>query len=45
MTWMVMAIAVVIIAVLALRLTQALAIKKAVSNKTAVPAVQSRRSV
>jgi len=39
MTWMVMAIAVVIIAVLALRLTQALAIKKAVSNKTAVPAV------
>jgi len=39
MTWMLMAIAVVIIAVLALRLTQALAIKKAVSNKTAVPAV------
>ncbi|MEA3133279.1 MAG: HlyD family secretion protein [Gammaproteobacteria bacterium] len=39
MTWMLMAIAVVIIALLALRLTQALAIKKAVSNKTAVPAV------
>jgi RND family efflux transporter MFP subunit len=39
MTWMLMAIAVVIIAVLALRLTQALAIKKAVSNKSAAPAV------
>ncbi|HEY3654922.1 MAG TPA: efflux RND transporter periplasmic adaptor subunit [Steroidobacteraceae bacterium] len=39
MTWMLMTIAVVIIAVLALRLTQALAIKKAVSNKSAAPAV------